>query len=175
MTLVRHARHQDVSDIARIHVDMWRVAYAELLANDFLRQLSYRRSRLQWEHMIDRHSGVLLVAESSEDGVVGFAAGGAERSRGFEVDGELTALYVLASHHGQGIGTALVRKMAFQLGENGRNGMVVWVLSDNPARGFYERLGGRPAGEQRLRVGEESVREQAYIWDDLRELSAQGR
>jgi len=170
MTLVRNAAHRDTADIARIHVDMWRVAYAELLETDFLRQLSYRRSRLQWDLMLERHSGVLLVAESSDDGIVGFAAGGAERSRSFEVDGELTALYVLASHHGRGIGTALVRRMAFQLAENGRSGLVVWVLSDNPARGFYERLGGQPGGEQRLNVGNRSVLESAYVWTDLAEL-----
>ncbi|MFW5743069.1 MAG: N-acetyltransferase family protein [Spirochaetota bacterium] len=170
MTLVRNAAHRDTADIARIHVDMWRVAYAELLETDLLRRLSYRRSRRQWDLMLERHSGVLLVAESSDEGIVGFAAGGAERSRSFEADGELTALYVLASHHGRGIGRALVRRMAFQLAENGRSGLVVWVLSDNPARGFYERLGGQPGGEQRLNVGNRSVLESAYVWTDLTEL-----
>ncbi|MFW6289080.1 MAG: N-acetyltransferase family protein [Spirochaetota bacterium] len=171
MVLIRNARTRDVSDIARIHIDMWRVAYADLLAPEFLRELSYARSRLQWEAMLERHSGVLLVAESNEDGIVGFAAGGAERTRAFEVDGELTALYVLAGHHRRGIGKALVHRMAKELHANGRNGMVVWVLSTNPARGFYEHLGGERAGEQRLHVGGESVRETAYLWKDLEELA----
>jgi len=169
--VIRHARTRDLPDIARIHIDMWRVAYADLLAPEFLRELSYTRSRLQWEAMLARHSGVLLVAESNDDGVVGFAAGGAERTRAYEVDGELMALYVLASHHRSGIGRALIRRFARELHENGRNGMIVWVLSDNPARGFYERLGGASAGEQRLNVGGESVVEVGYVWTDLPALA----
>jgi GNAT superfamily N-acetyltransferase len=171
MILIRHARRSDVTDIARIHIDMWRVAYADLLAPEFLRELSYTRSRLQWEAMLARHSGVLLVAESSDDGVVGFAAGGAERTRAYEVDGELMALYVLASHHGNGVGGSLIARFARELHENGRTGMIVWVLADNPARGFYEHLGGEPAGEQRLNVGGQPVLEVAYVWRDLLELA----
>lgn len=165
--MIRHARPKDTASIARIHIDMWRVAYAEILDPEFLRNLSYSRSKRQWEAMIERHSGTLLVAESSEDGVIGFAAGGPERTGAFDVDGELMALYVLSSHHGGGIGRSLLRGMAKELHENGRNGMVVWVLADNPARDFYERMGGEQAGEQRLAVGNRSVLEQAYLWRDL--------
>ena len=171
MITIRRAHPRDTIDVARIHIDMWRVAYAELLDPGFLRELSYSRSRLQWQAMIERHSGVLLVAESNDDGVVGFAAGGAERTRAFDVDGELMALYVLAGHQGEGIGRALLTRMAKELLENGREGMVVWVLADNPARHFYEHLGGKPAGEQRLQVGNQSVLERAYLWRDLRTLS----
>ena len=165
--MIRRAQGSDSRDIARIHIDMWRLAYAELLDTDFLRQLSYRRSQRQWESMMQRHSGVLLVAESLEDGVVGFAAGGPERTRGFDVDGELMALYVLARHHKTGVGRSLVQNMAKELMENGRSGMVVWVLRDNPAHGFYEHLGASPAGEQELELGNRSVVERAYIWRNL--------
>jgi hypothetical protein len=58
--------------------------------------------------------------------------------------------------------------------DNGRSGMVVWVLADNPARRFYERLGGKPAGEQRLRVGGSPVVERAYVWQNLDELVSDG-
>jgi ribosomal protein S18 acetylase RimI-like enzyme len=72
---------------------------------------------------------VLIVAESSDDGIVG-------------VDGELMALYVLESQHGNGFGRRLTVVMARRLADNGRTGMMVWVLADNPAPHFYERLGG---------------------------------
>ena len=151
---------------------MWRVAYAELLPPGFLRDLSYRRSQLQWEALLARHSGVLLVAESDEDGVVGFAAGGAERTRSIDVDGELMALYVLSSHHMRGIGRALVQRIARELAENGRNGMVVWVLSGNPACDFYAHLGGEPGGKQSISVGGRSVSEEAFVYRDLKRLAA---
>ena len=170
MVDIRDARVEDAVDIARIHIDMWRIAYGEILDQEFLRQLKYSRSRLQWQAMIERRSGVLLAAESHQDGIVGFAAGGAERSREFDVDGELMALYVLASHHRLGIGRRLVHEMARRFVETGRTGMAVWVLADNPARQFYAHLGGRRVKRQNLRLGERSYAEVAYVWKDLDRL-----
>jgi len=170
MISIRTATSKDTADIARIHIDMWRVAYSNILAEDYLRELSYSRSRLQWQILLERHAGVLVVADSTEDGIVGFAAGGAERTGAFGVDGELMALYVLASHHGQGIGRKLTVDLARRLGDNGRTGMIVWVLADNPARDFYEHLGGTPAGEQLIAVGDQHYSEVAYVWEDLTTL-----
>ena len=170
MIAIRPARSSDTHDIARIHIDMWRVAYDGIIAEDYLRELSYSRSQLQWQIMVERHAGVLIVAESSEDGVIGFAAGGTERSGAFGVDGELMALYVLSSHHGNGVGRRLTVDMARRLAETGRTGMVVWVLADNPARHFYEHLGGESAGEQSVQVGEKKFLEIAYVWRDLTTL-----
>lgn len=170
MISIRSAESRDTADIARIHIDMWRIAYDGILAEDYLRELSYSRSRLQWQIMLQRHSGVLLVADSTEDGVVGFAAGGAERTGAFGVDGELMALYVLSSHQGEGIGRHLTTDMARRLGENGRTGMVVWVLANNPARDFYAHLGAIEVGEQLINVGEQEVREVAFVWEDLATL-----
>jgi ribosomal protein S18 acetylase RimI-like enzyme len=170
MTSIRQATSKDTAAIARIHIDMWRIAYDGILAENYLRELSYSRSRLQWQILLERHAGVLLVADSTEDGVVGFAAGGAERTGAFGVDGELMALYVLTSHQRQGIGSKLTVDMARRLGDNGRKGMIVWVLSDNPACRFYTTLGAIEAGEQLVGVGDQQYRETAYIWEDLTTL-----
>jgi ribosomal protein S18 acetylase RimI-like enzyme len=167
MVEVRPARPYDTADIARIHIDMWRLAYDGILADEYLRGLSYTRSRVQWQVMLERHAGVLLVAESSDDGVVGFAAGGSARTSEFGVDGELAALYVLASHQGQGVGRDLTVEMARALHENGRSGMLVWVLADNPARDFYEHLGATEAGNQTIEIGDQGYVEVAYVWRDL--------
>lgn len=37
----------------------------------------------------------------------------------------------------------------------------------NPLRRFYERLGGRFAGEKEIQIGEQTLTEVAYGWDDL--------
>jgi hypothetical protein len=54
------------------------------------------------------------------------------------------------------------------LAEQGHETMIVWVLADNPARAFYERLGGRAAGRRAIRVGGALVDEAAYVWNDLK-------
>jgi hypothetical protein len=44
--------------------------------------------------------------------------------------------------------------------------MLVWVLADNAARCFYERLGGEPAGESMVARAGVRLRELAYLWRD---------
>lgn len=45
--------------------------------------------------------------------------------------------------------------------------MMVWVLKNNPARGFYERLGGKYLYEKPIQIGAEELMEVAYGWRDL--------
>lgn len=170
MVTIWPARVSDVSSIARIHIDMWRVAYDGILSGEYLRRLSYSRSRIQWQSFLDRHAGVLLVADSTNDGVVGFAAGGAERSGQYGVEGEMMALYVLASHHGNGIGRRLTEDMARRLASHGRTGMLVWVLAENSATGFYEHIGGDEVASRLIKLGDESHQELAYVWMDISDL-----
>jgi hypothetical protein len=45
--------------------------------------------------------------------------------------------------------------------------LVVWSLQRNPARAFYEGLGGRAAQTRETQVGRQRLGEIAYRWDDL--------
>jgi hypothetical protein len=47
---------------------------------------------------------------------------------------------------------------------------MLWVLADNPTRGFYEALGGRLLGEQPIQIGNDSLAEVAYGWETPPEL-----
>ena len=47
---------------------------------------------------------------------------------------------------------------------------MLWVLRDNPSRGFYEALGGRVVGEKMQEIGGVAVVEVAYGWDDVERL-----
>jgi ribosomal protein S18 acetylase RimI-like enzyme len=170
MLEIRTAQESDTTSIARIHIDMWRVAYDGILSPEFLRSLSYSRSRSQWQTILGRHANVLYVAQTDEEGVIGFAAGGAERTRVFDVDGELMALYVLSNAQRRGAGRLLVGAVARELHLNGRNGMMVWVLADNDARSFYERLGAKQAMKAPISIAGTEVERIAYVWEDLTEL-----
>jgi hypothetical protein len=48
--------------------------------------------------------------------------------------------------------------------------MLVWVLAENPARGFYQALGGELVSEKPIEVGDAKLIEAAYGWKDLRLL-----
>ena len=44
---------------------------------------------------------------------------------------------------------------------------VIWVLADNPARFFYERMGGKRAGERDERLWGALLHEIGYGWSEL--------
>ena len=48
---------------------------------------------------------------------------------------------------------------------------MLWVLADNPSRGFYETLGARQIREKTAEVGGIEVIEVAYGWSSLRRLA----
>ena len=100
-----------------------------------------------------------------EDRVVGFGSGGLSRGRR-DVSGELYLLYVLRACHGRGIGRAVFDACHYELARCGHHGMLVWVLAQNPARRFYERLGGEPAGESEVALAGVRLRETAFVWRD---------
>jgi hypothetical protein len=46
--------------------------------------------------------------------------------------------------------------------------MLVWVLADNPSRGFYEQMGGRYVMEKEIVIGgDKPLQEVAYGWPDI--------
>jgi hypothetical protein len=45
--------------------------------------------------------------------------------------------------------------------------MYVWVLRENPSRGFYEHLGGTTLNACEIEIGGKSLEELSYGWPDL--------
>jgi GNAT superfamily N-acetyltransferase len=176
--IVRRARIEDAAAIARVHVDSWRSTYAGMLPEKMLLRLSSAAHEQRWwRHVLGRFRGrhYVYVVEDPKDGVVGFASGGRTRGRGLDYGGEIYALYLLDEYHGQGLGRALFRRLATRLMRECGSTLLVWVLSTNPSRFFYEAMGGARAGTRVDRMGGAEVAEIAYGWDDLAEQLAIGR
>lgn len=165
--MIRPARTGDASDIARVDVDTWRCTYDGILSESLLSGLSYSRRRIHWQAMLDRREGLVLIAESDADGAVGFAAAGPERSGEHGADAEVYELYLLPSHQGNGVGRRLVQITAARLASIGYGSLIVWVLADNPARGFYEHIHGTEVATRRAQVGNDYHREVAYLWPEI--------
>jgi len=161
--VIRAARAADAGDIARVHVQSWREAYRGLIPQPYLNQLSVAAHERQWRRTF-ADGGWAFVAEW-ERRIVGFASGGLSRGRR-DVTGELYLLYLLRAHHGQGIGRALFDACHLELARRGHRGLLAWVLADNSARRFYERLGGDLAGEAKVAIAGSQLRELAYVWPD---------
>lgn len=167
MYVIRPAKLIDVPDIARIDVDTWRCTYKDILSEALLEGLSYARRSEHWRSILERRSGIVLVAESHEDGVVGFASAGGERTGDHGADAEIYELYLLPSHQGNGIGRRLVQVTATRLAVLGHRSLLVWVLAENPSRRFYEHISGSEVATRRAQVGYDYHREVAYLWSDI--------
>jgi GNAT superfamily N-acetyltransferase len=161
--VVRRAGPADAGAIARVQVQSWREAYGGIIPQSYLDQLSASRDERQWRRSLA--GGAWAFVAEWEQQVVGFAGGGLSRVRR-DITGEIYVLYVLRGFHKRGIGRALFDACHYELARCGHHGLLVWVLADNPARGFYERLGGVLSGENAVEVGGARLRELAYAWPD---------
>ena len=175
---LRPARPGDAAAIARVHVETWRAAYAGIVPDAYLVSMTESRQALQWNHTIRRAVApeVVLAAESPElpgGRIVGFGSCGRARGQvgsgpgSGPGSGEIFTLYVAPDWQGRGIGRLLLEALFARLHGGGLNQAVVWVLSGNPARFFYEALGGRRIAERKERFAGVDLAAAGYAWPDL--------
>ena len=101
-------------------------------------------------------------------GVCWWGWGGGAQAGETGYTGELYAIYVLDGFQRRGHGRELVRAVVAGLREMGLEDMIVWVLRDNqPARLFYERLGGVYVRAQPITIGSATLEEVSYGWPRL--------
>ena len=170
MAVIRLAASDDVDSIARVHIASWTTTYRGLMPDTLLDNLSFERRRYWWQSVLGEHGQQVLVAEENNQ-TVGFAYFGEERENDPVYRGELYAIYLLADHQQKGLGRLLVEASARGLLELGMSNMLLWVLSTNPARRFYEKLGGIYLKDKSVEIGGATLRESAYGWTDIRSLA----
>jgi ribosomal protein S18 acetylase RimI-like enzyme len=165
--MIRPARIDDARAMAQVHVDAWRITYAGIVADAYLANLSYERSQAKWIAYLSDPRTHAFVAEAQPGQIVGLASGGPTQETLPGYDGELYVLYVLRAYQGMGYGRLLFSQVARTLASEGYRSLVAWVLKDNPACGFYERLGGLLLGEKAVEIGGKPLTDVAYGWPDL--------
>ncbi len=167
---VREARKDDVRAIARVHVETWRHTYKDILPGDALAKLTFEEREAMWrKSMGDPMPGtnrIALVAVLARK-VVGFCTAGREQHDDPFLRGEVFTLYVDPAHQGRGAGQELLAEAFARLMEAALVPVVVWVLKENPARAFYDRMGGVPVREKREVVMGREVDEIAYAFFDV--------
>lgn len=163
---IRLARISDAPAIAGLDVETWRTTYAGVLSASYLVGLSERRREAGWRGVILREPRDVRVAVDAAGAVRGFGSCGPNRAHPLFA-GEVFTLYVAPDWQNQGIGRRLLIALFRRLVTAGRRSTIVWVLRDNPARFFYERLGARQVSRRSLAVGGTAVEAIAYGWRDL--------
>ena len=166
--MIRHraAERRDLSAIGTVHVETWRDTYAGLLPDDMLLRMSPDIEASRWGRVVGG-GGLVIVAESDVDGIIGFGSAGRSRLRELPYGSEIYTLYVSPNHQGRGAGRLLLTALFEALELAGHSSALIWVLRDNQARFFYEAMGGRHAADRDEQLWGTVVAECAYAWDRL--------
>lgn len=170
---IREARVEDAQAIARVHVDSWRTTYAGIVPDDYLARMSYQSRANFWDSMlrvVEERRQFVYVAETGEGEIVGFASGGPDRESNPPFQAELYTIYLLEAYQGQGLGRRLFFALIEGLAQAGLTSMLLWVFAVNPARRFYEALGGKLVKSEPFEIGGVTIEEVAYGWEDIRVL-----
>jgi ribosomal protein S18 acetylase RimI-like enzyme len=172
---IRPGRPADAEAIAHVYVETWRSAYAGLIPNAVLVRTSVGAQAREWAQQLSRRKAAdsILVADLAGEGIIGFGSCGVARRTLLPQAGEIYTLYVAPEHQDRGVGRALLMTLFDVLIDRGLNSAVVWVLAQNPARFFYEAMGGRKIAEKRERLWNTLLPQAAYGWDDLRLVRAE--
>jgi ribosomal protein S18 acetylase RimI-like enzyme len=173
---IREALLADAKAIARVHVESWQSAYAGLIPTSVLSQMSWRSHADAWSGALRRRASrqAILVAERGGSEIIGFGSCGPARSTPLPHAGEVYTLYVTPEHQDLGIGRDLLNRLFDALVERGFNSAMVWVLADNPARFFYEAMGGRRIAERDETLWKTVLHQAAYGWTDLSAARSRG-
>lgn len=170
MILIRKAVVEDAEAIARVHVATWRSTYPGLIPDSILVGLNEDRHAAMWRRATGQPGGrdVVYVAEAAGEGVVGFASCGARRVDGLPYAGEIYTLYVQQDHQNRHVGRRLLKRCFRSLLMRGYPSALVWVLATNPARFFYQSLGGARVATRTEALWGVLMDEAAYGWRDLK-------
>ena len=146
---IRVAKITDCSGIARVQVDSYRTAYAGILPGSYLQHFTYQEQEQDWVDLLSsRQMAVLHVATTGSEEIVGYALARSNSEDFPPYDSELVALHVGNQHMRHGVGRQLLDSVSRELHRQGGRSLFVWVLADNPACQFYEKLGGVFLGQK---------------------------
>jgi GNAT superfamily N-acetyltransferase len=171
---VRPAAPSDAAEIARIQLDTWRAAYADLLPAAILAELDAEEAGLTWRQTVEQGPAQVFVAVEG-DFLVGFcAAGPAPEDETAGADGTpakdsatvalVSTLLVEPRWGRRGHGGRLLAEAGAAMRAAGSTRGIAWVPEpDKASLRFYERAGwvadgtvrtldagGRPLREVRL-------------------------
>ena len=174
---IRRASLSDARGIAQVHLETWRSAYAGILPDHVMVNMTLDGKASAWRSSIAQQGSreAVLAARVSEVGgtgsdVVGFASCGPQGGSRATDKGEVHTLYVLPDWQEQGVGRALLSGCFRVLKSAGMKSALVWVLADNPSRFFYQAMGGKAAATRDEPLWGTIVRQVAYHWPDLAAL-----
>ena len=150
---VRPARASDAASLARVQVASWRRAFAGIVPDALLAQLTSDEAERMWQDRwreaitnppTSRHRVLAAVTGDRAREVAGFVSAGpaTDADRWPGTDAEVYELRVFPERVGQGHGSRLLHAAADTLVSDGFHTVSIWALeADSALRRFLESSG----------------------------------
>lgn len=171
---VRPAILDDAEGIAKVHVRGWQEAYVGLLPQHVLDRQSVPARMRAWSGLLQESpaSRWTFVAIDPAAGIVGFVGGVRAKPAAYGPAFKVPVLYVLQSHLRRGLGRRLMHALGSTMMQHGTGDVALWSLvSNKPARAFYEAIGGRLISVLAEPDRDGRVRLAGYRWHSPAELA----
>ena len=170
--IIREANLNDCAAIAKIQVDSYINTYSKILPKTYLSHFTYEEQEQDWYDLIlELGNKILYVAELSSEGIIGYALGGTNLDELPPFESELVAIHIHRDFQRHGIGRQLFFSVINGLVNQGNRSTFLWVLADNPACFFYEKLGGKRIKDKSWVNNQffgTDIKEIAYGWQNIR-------
>ena len=171
---IRPVSLNDSPAIAKIQVESYQHTYADIFPPAYLAHFTLEEQEFDWRGLLSTEmKDILLVAEDSSGQLAGYALACISTDTAVPYDGELVALHVSKSFQRQQVGTRLFSAACAGLQQQGCDSLFLWVLEANPARSFYEKLGGQRFCRKPWANNtyfETEIYEIAYGWKSMQSL-----
>lgn len=135
---IRLLTADDASDIAAVHIRVWRETYPGLMAQEALDALDVERSTVKWREILsgDDSPRVVGAIERATGALAGWITVGKARDEDAPAPTELWVLNLAREHQGTGLAQEL---MTLELADRPA---YLWVVEGNErAIAFYRRHG----------------------------------
>lgn len=150
---MRAARAADAAGLARVQVASWRAAFAGLVPDDVIAELTSGAAVGQfaerWQEAIispptSKHRVHVAVDKPGDPQILGFAAAGPATDEDLwpATDGELYELHVTPSVAGAGHDGRLLHAVADTFAEDGFSTGYTWALAEDDARIAFLKAAG---------------------------------
>lgn len=137
------ASYDDLPEVARIHVAVWKQAYVGQVPQAHLDSLNVAQRLRGWQQQFPARQLSGLLVASVNNAAAAFVCFGRARDEDRQDWGEIYAIYVLERYWGSGVGYRLYQHARAELKHNGFAKAYLWVLDTNRrAIAAYERWGG---------------------------------
>jgi ribosomal protein S18 acetylase RimI-like enzyme len=138
----------DLDELGRVHVQVWREAYAGLMPAEHLADLDPAVGTRRWRERFEASSEIGWWLARDEQGIVGMVTSGPARDDDAPVPLELYAINILRRAHGTGLADELLTRAI------GDRAAYLWVLEGNDrAIAFYRRHGFADEGGRKPEPG----------------------